>query len=227
MAFLSHFLKGNDRFYTLWQKTHSDLIIRQDLLIQENIRDIDGIETLIELLSTPVGSTISYNSLSEDLQRDDKTVKRWLSLLEQMYIVFRVSPYSKNVTRSLKKAGKYYFYDIAKVNSDESTKLENLVALSLKSEIEFNEDVDGIPGRLYFLQVKGGHEIDFYVHQKNSKGKLIEVKLSDSAASPNFKLFEKFFPGAEKIQLVKNLDKEYLTQSSVLIKYALNYLRDI
>ena len=76
-----------------------------------------------ELLSTRVGSTISYNSLAEDLDRDDKTIKNWLRLLERMYVVFRVSPYSKNIARGLKKAGKYYFYDCARVEGDESKKL--------------------------------------------------------------------------------------------------------
>lgn len=223
-GFPEPFFQANSRFYNLWKRTHSDLIIRQDLIMQENIRDIDGIEMLIELLAQRVGSTISYNSLAEDLQRDDKTIKKWLGLLEQLYVVFRVPPYSKNISRGIKKAGKYYFYDIAKIEGDESCKLENLVALSLKKELEFREDIDGIAGNLYFAQLKGGKEIDFLVLQKNKKTKLIEVKLSDSCVSTSFNVFEKYFPNAEKIQLVKNLDKEFLNKNKINIKSALDYL---
>lgn len=226
-GFPEPFFESSERFYNLWQKTHSDLIIRQDLIMQENIRDIDGIEMLIELLSSRVGSTISCNSLAEDLDRDDKTIKRWLDLLEQMYIVFRVSPYSKNIARSLKKSGKYYFYDIAKVNMDEAAKFENLVALSLKKEIEFDEDTNGVPGNLHFLQLKGGKEIDFYVQQKNRVARLYEVKLSDGQSSPNFSIFEKYFKKPDKVQLVKNLDKEYTDRSHIQVKYALKYLSSL
>lgn len=226
-GFPEPFFQGTERFYNLWQKTHSDLIIRQDLLIQENLRDIDGIEMLIEMLATRVGSTISYNNLSEDLQRDDKTIKRWLGLLEQMYVVFRVSPFSKNISRGIKKAGKYYFYDTGKVIGDESAKLENLAALSLKKELEFNEDVNGIPGQLNFLQLKGGREVDFLIQQKNRKPKLIEVKLSEESPSSNFALFEKYFTDCSKIQIVKNLNKQYLSKNKVQVCSALDFLEKI
>jgi predicted AAA+ superfamily ATPase len=148
-GFPEPFLKGDERFYNRWCRTHLDIILKQDLITTENIRDLEGIELLIELLAHRVGSTISYNSLSRELGRDDKTVKRWLDLLERLYVVFRVSPYSKNIARGIKKAEKYYFYDCARVQGDESRKLENLVALSLKKEIEFQEDYNGQRCGLY------------------------------------------------------------------------------
>lgn len=40
-----------------------------------------------------------------------KEWKRWLQLLENLYIIFRVTPYSNNVARSLLKEPKFYFYD--------------------------------------------------------------------------------------------------------------------
>lgn len=223
-GFPEPFLNGTERFYNLWRKTHSDLIIRQDLLTLENIKDIDGIELLVELLAGQVGSTVSYNSLAKEIQRDDKTIKKWLGFLEQMYIVFRVSPYAKNISRGTKKAGKYYFYDCARVDGPESQKLENMVALSLKKEIEFQSDCNGIQGDLFFVQTKDKKEIDFVVIQKNKKIRLIEVKLSDENISKNFTFFEKYFPRAEKIQLVKNLKKEYLSKDGVRVTSALDYL---
>ncbi|MEO5968982.1 MAG: ATP-binding protein [Bdellovibrionia bacterium] len=223
-GFPEPFFEGSERFYNLWKKTHSDIIVRQDLVSLEAVRDIDGIELLIEQLSTRVGSTISYNSLSEDLGRDDKTIKNWLRLLERMYIVFRVSPYSKNIARSLKKAGKYYFYDCARVEGGEAQKLENLVALSLKKEIEFQEDCNGREGDIHFIQTKEGHEIDFLIVQKKRPAHLFEVKLSDGTPSKNFRYFSDLFQKCKKIQLVRNLDREFTTREEVEVKSALNYL---
>ena len=79
------------------------LFCRQDLLDLESFRSISALETLIELMRRRVGSPVSYNSLARDLQRDPKTIKRWLELLENMYIVFKVAPYHKNIARSLLK----------------------------------------------------------------------------------------------------------------------------
>lgn len=223
-GFPEPFLKSNQRFYNLWSNSHSDLIVRQDLIQYENVRDIDGIEILVEMLKTRVGSTVSFNSLAEDLQRDDKTIKKWLKILEQLYIIFRVSPYSKNISRGIKKAGKYYFYDLGKVEGDESVKLENLVALSLKKEIEYQEDINGIPGQLFFTQLRGGKEIDFLVVQKSRKPKLIEVKLSENSVSSSFSVFQKYFLNADQIQLVKNLNNEYDSKSGVNIRSAIDFL---
>jgi len=226
-GFPEPFFEGTERFYQLWSRTHSDLILKQDLISLEAIRDIDGIELLVQLLASRVGSTVSYNSLAEDLQRDDKTIKKWLGLLEQMYIVFRVSPYSKNITRGLKKAGKYYFYDIAKIEGGEAEKLENLAALSLKKEIEFREDCDGIPGQLHFIQTKEKHEIDFLVLQKKRPAHLIEVKLSDEAPSKNFAYFSSLFPMCKKTQWVRNLTREFTSKELIEVKSALHGLESL
>lgn len=200
------------------------MIVRQDLIRTEVVRDIDGIELLIELLSTRVGSTVSYNSLREDLGRDDKTIKHWITLLENLFVVFRVPPYSQKVARALKKASKFYFYDIGRVQGDDSSRLENLVALSLRKELDFQEDTQGKRGELFFGQTKERREMDFIVTQKGQVRSLIEVKMSDGAVSPHFAFFAKYFPRAEKLQLVRNLDREYSSKEGVQVVALVPYL---
>lgn len=109
-------------------KSHLDITIKQDLIDLENIQQITSIETLIQLLKRRVGSPLSYRSLAEDLQCSDKTVKRWITILENMYVVFRVFPFHKNISRSILKSPKIYFYDTGQVIGDNEVKLENLVA---------------------------------------------------------------------------------------------------
>jgi predicted AAA+ superfamily ATPase len=168
-GFPEPYFTGTERFYRQWQRSHADLILRQDLIYFESVRDIEGIEVLIELLSQRVGSVISYSSLAKDIQRDEKTIKKWLQILENLYIVFRVPVYAKNIARSKLKAGKYYFYDLGKVQGDLSCRVENLVALALKKEIDYQLDYQGIMGNLYFLQNLDKKEIDFFCRTKGIK----------------------------------------------------------
>ncbi|MBI2712498.1 MAG: ATP-binding protein [Bdellovibrio sp.] len=223
-GFPEPYFQGTDRFYNLWSRTHNDIILRQDLISLTAVRDLDGIANLAELLAERVGSTISFSSLAQDLQRDDKTIKQWLGLLEQLYVVFRVNPYAKNIVRGLKKAGKYYFYDCARVRGEEPQKLENLVALALKKEIEFQEDINGVRGALQFIQTKEKNEIDFLVTQNNRPAHLIEVKLSDASPSRNFHYFSDLFPKCRQVQLVLNLDREYSSKEGIEIRSALDWL---
>lgn len=223
-GFPEPYFTGTERFYRQWQRSHADLILRQDLIYFESVRDIEGIEVLIELLSQRVGSVISYSSLAKDIQRDEKTIKKWLQILENLYIVFRVPVYAKNIARSKLKAGKYYFYDLGKVQGDISCRVENLVALALKKEIEYQLDYQGILGNLYFLQNLEKKEIDFFVEQKGSSPWLIEVKMSDHQESKNFSVFESYFKDCKKVQLVADLDHGFTTKNGVQIRNLANYL---
>ena len=159
-GFPEPFLNGKQKFYNLWKKTHLDIILKQDLITQEDVKDVKSVEILIDLLKKRVGSPISYSSLAEDLQCSDKTIKRWLGLLENMYVIFKLTPFHKNIARSNLKKPKYYFYDIAQVSKEGGARLENLVACSLLKECQYRQDVEGEDWKLNYLSKKGGIEID-------------------------------------------------------------------
>jgi len=200
---------AKSEYYPRWAKSHLDIILRQDLIDLERVSDILAIETLIELLSQRVGQVVSYESLAEDLSRSPITIKRWITLLENLFVIFRVTPWSKNIARSLLKAPKYYFFDTARVQGDIGARLENAVACALLKEIDFQNDRIGSKLKLHYLRDRMGHELDFAVSDSKKIFLAIEVKASDDSFAPGFKAFsealKKFSAGA--IQLVAMLDK--------------------
>jgi len=99
-GFPEPFLQDNETYYKRWRRTHLDIILRQDLIDLYAVRDIQAIETLVLLLKDRVGSSVSYANLARELERDANTIKRWLLLLENLYIIFRVMPYHKKISRS-------------------------------------------------------------------------------------------------------------------------------
>ena len=216
-GFPEPYLEGTQEFYNLWKKTHLDIILRQDLIDLEAVSNIKQIELLIDLLRDRVGFPISYTSLAIDLQVSDKTIKKWLELLENMFVIFKIIPYSKNIARSILKKPKYYFYDIARTNN-EGARLENLVAASLLKEIHFRQDCLGEDWNLYYLSVKDGKEIDFLIEHKNTSHILIEVKKSDDGPSKNFGQFSKFFKSAQMFQLVQKIKQEKTYSNGVEIR---------
>jgi hypothetical protein len=226
-GFPEPFLKGKETFYRRWKKSHLDIILRQDLLDLENVRNIQSIETLIEILRYRVGSPVSYNSLSNDLEKSPKTIKRWLTILENLYIVFKVTPYHKNIARSLLKEPKYFFYDTGHVLGDKGAKLENLVAASLLKELDFLEDTLGQDASLHYLRNKDGREIDFLILINNKPSHLIEVKWADNQPSPHFKHFSKFFKRVKMDQLVKELKKEKTYPNGLEIRKVVPWLETL
>lgn len=208
-GFPEPYLEKNRTFYQLWEKTHIDTIIRQDLIYLESPRYIAKIETLIELLKSSVGSPISCSKLSEKLEGcSPKTVAVWLGWLERLFIVFRVNPYHKNISRSLKKMPKYYFYNWVLVNKDKGLMFENFIACSLLKENHFREDTRGEARGLYYLRNKNKQEIDFLLTKNNKPSALIEAKWSEENLHPHFSVFSNYFNKIQKIQLVKELKRE-------------------
>jgi predicted AAA+ superfamily ATPase len=223
-GFPEPFLEGSETFYKRWRRTHIDIILRQDLLDTEAVSDLRAMETLIELLRHRVGAPVSYANLARDLEKDPKTVKRWLEILENHYVLFRVTPYHRNIARSLLKEPKYYFYDAAQVIGDTGVQLENIVALALRKELDRLEDLEGERTGLYYLRNKQGQEIDFAVSINNRMAWLIEVKSSDPTPSPHFGIFAKYFSNAKFIQLVGTLKREQMYPNGVQILDLVSWL---
>ncbi len=65
--------------------------VREDILTFDNVHELRAISLLVELLRERVASPLSYQSLSEDLGIAPNTVKRYVEILEALYIVFRVT----------------------------------------------------------------------------------------------------------------------------------------
>lgn len=226
-GFPEPFLDGTTRFYNRWKRSHLDIILKQDLIDLENIQQITQVETLIQLLKYRVGSPISYSSIARDLQCSDKTVKRWLTILENMYVLFKVPPFHKNIARAIQKTPKFYFYDTGQVLGDPGVKLENAVACAIQKEIHFREDCLGEQGGLYYLKNKDGREIDFCITAGNTPSLLLEVKWKDSHLSSNFDIFKKFFPGIKMIQISKKLDREKTFANGAEIRTASRWLSEL
>ena len=223
-GFPEPFLKGNRDFHRKWQRTHLDIIIRQDFLDLYAVRNLKSLEILLQLLRPRVGSPVAYARLAADLQGDQGSVKSWLLALENVYALFKITPYHYNIARSLLREPKYYFFDLTRAESL-GARLENCVALCLLKAIHRLEDSKGIPGRLHYLRTKDGVELDFLVVIEDQPVLAIEVKTADCEPAKSFKHFEKFLPSSvDRVQLVKEIEREYDIPSGLKVRRLSDYL---
>jgi hypothetical protein len=144
-----------------------------------------------------------------------------------MDVIFKVTPYHKNIARSLLKEPKYYFYDTGQVSGDAGAKLENMVAGALLKELHFLEDTLGRRCMLHYLRDKEGREIDFLIMIDNRPVLMIEVKWSEERLSRNFSIFSKYLPHTPGIQLAGKLEREKSFGSGLRIARAAPWLADL
>ncbi|RLB94187.1 MAG: hypothetical protein DRH26_01945 [Deltaproteobacteria bacterium] len=219
--FLSNDSIESDR----WRIQYVNGLIRTDVLDFERIHDFKAIELVLELLRLRVGSPVSYKSIAEDVGISPNTVKKYIQIFESLFIVFRTSPYSRNIARSILKEPKIYFYDTGMVDGDEGVKFENLVAVSLLKHVYAVNDYLGKPCTLNYLRTKDKAEVDFCIANKHIPEVMIEVKRSDESPGKSILNFNRRYniPG---IQLVLNLKQER-KEKNIEIRKGIHYLTSL
>ena len=93
--------------YSFYASTYLERDVRQII----NVQDLTSFEVFLKLCAGRNAQVINYSAIGNDCGIDNKTVKKWLSILEASYIIKLVSPYYKNLNRRLVKSPKLYFYD--------------------------------------------------------------------------------------------------------------------
>jgi predicted AAA+ superfamily ATPase len=217
-------LAEDETFARRWRNQYVDGLIREDVLDLEKFSDFKSLKLCLEMLRSRVGSPISYTSIARDIGIAPNTVKKYIQVFEELYIVFRVTPFSGNIARSLLKEPKIYFFDTALVEGDDGVKFENLAALSLAKEAAADEDIRGIPASLNYLRTKDGQEVDFCFVKDGKPLFFVETKYSDSNISKNLYYFCSRYniPG---VQLVKDLKRER-QEANIEVRSAHTWLKE-
>ena len=98
-----------DKVYYLKDLVNSYLL--KDIIAFEGIKKRDKIVQLLKVIAFRVGSEISLESIGNDLQISKNTVDKYLDLLSKVFIIHKVSGFSKNLDNEITKKSKWYFYD--------------------------------------------------------------------------------------------------------------------
>lgn len=198
-----------DRFEAdRWRAQYVNSLLSTDVFEIETIHNLKGMRLVFDLLRNRVGSPVSYQSLAEDVGVSPMTIKKYIQILESIFVIFVITPYSRNIARSLLKEPKIYFFDTALVQGDEGAAFENIVAVSLLKSIYARIDSKAEECSLHYLRTKDGQEVDFAIIKDKTPEIIIEAKLSEQALSKSLRMFHGKYEYAA-IQLTKYTKNEY------------------
>ena len=206
-----------------WRAQYFTDLIREDVLEFSRLHEINTMRLFVELLRERVGSPLSLASIARDLAVAPATLKRYLDILQALFIVFTVHPWHRNVARAILQSPKVYFFDTGLVRGDQGVRLENAVATMLLKEAHFLQDSAGREVGLHYIRTKDDAEVDFAFSESGELKQLIECKLGDSKPHRALARFAEQFPDAEAVQLVYNLRQEEF-RNGITITDAANWL---
>ena len=157
----------------------------KDILEFEKVKGSKTIFNLLKLLAFQIGSEVSLSELAQDLGTDHKTVGRYIDILEQSFIIYPLTGFSRNLRSEINKKNKYYFYDngirnaiISNFNDlssrDDIGQLwENFLFMERLKKREYNH----IYANAYFWRTWEKQEIDL-IEEEGSKLHAYEFKWS-------------------------------------------------
>lgn len=222
-GFPEPFLEPEEINAERWRQQYMYSLLSTDIFDFDKIHNLKALQLIMQLLRTMVGSPVSYQALAEDTAVSPTTVKKYIQLLEALFVIFTVTPYAKNIARSLLKEPKIYFFDTGLVQGDNGAKFENMVAVSLLKHVYGKNDYLAENYQLHYLRTKDGAEVDFALIKNGEVEQIIEAKFADDKVSKHLLAFQKRY-NYPALQIVYDLRNEYRVGDIEILK-AEGYLK--
>ncbi|NPA81118.1 MAG: ATP-binding protein [Epsilonproteobacteria bacterium] len=118
-----------------------ETIILKDCIAQHNIRDIKGFKEIAYFIISNATNLYSYNSLARAINSNDNTIKQYLQILEDSYLLKELQQYSYKLKEQIKSKKKIYINDnglLAQISFSFSKNFgklfENLVYTELRKQ---------------------------------------------------------------------------------------------
>jgi predicted AAA+ superfamily ATPase len=160
----------------------------KDILELAGIRKPEILLKLLQALAWQVGNEVSYNELAQTVGADKATVSEYLDLLEKAFVIFRLTPFARNLRNEISSTRKVYFYDNGVRNtiinnfapvsqrSDIGALWENFIISERKKQLAYT----GFYGKTYFWRTTGQAEID-YIEEQDGVIAAYELKWNPKA----------------------------------------------
>lgn len=175
-------------------------VVFRDLLELSLIDNREAARNLLRLLAYQIGNLVNINELATKLKIDVKTVRRYITLFEQSFIVFTLPPYTRRGRKEIGKMPKIYFYDCGLRNAllhdfqpmegraDSGALFENFVI----SEVMKANYYGHFGYTLHFWRTTDGSEVDLVLEKGTT---LVGLEIKSSSRRTNT-AFRRRYPSA-------------------------------
>lgn len=206
-GFPDPFVRRDARFSRRWSALRFDQLTQVDIRDLTQIVELDQLAMLAEILGHRSGEQLVYRNLAVEVGVDEKTVKKWVAALKNLYFGFEVRPWFRNVENSIRKTPKWFLRDWSQIE-DEGKRAETFVACHLLKAVEGWTDLGYGDFKLSYLRNKQKQEVDFLVVRDNRPWFLAEVKKNETVLSDSLAKYQRQTGAAHAFQVV--LDAEYV-----------------
>lgn len=198
---LEQYPDWNDKISYIKEIINSYLL--KDILIFEGIKQADKILDLLKLIAFQVGQEVSLQELARQLGISKNTVESYLDLLSKVFVIYKITGFSRNLRKEITKSNRWYFYDNGIRNGiiNNFTLLENRTDIGalwenyLASERIKYQNYTQKSISNYFWRTYDQQELD-WLEEQNGKLNGFEFKWNERRKSKIPTAFAKAYPEA-------------------------------
>lgn len=188
----------------------------KDIFQYQQLKNPEVLEKLLQALALQIGNEVSFTELANLLVVDKKTVERYIELLKKAFVIYSLSPFSRNIRNELTKTRKIFFVDtgirnalirnfnIPDLRADTGHLWENF----LISERLKDNNNNNLKRNTYFWRTYQQQEID-YIEEESGQIKAYELKWR-AKRNRIPAIFKEKYPGSEAIFIDRNNFSEFV-----------------
>lgn len=180
-----------------WAREYVKAIIQRDVPDIAEVEKLDRMARLLQVLAHHSAQLVNFSQAGGRIGLDEKTVSRYVSIVEQMFVLRRVEPWFRNRLKRLVKTPKLHFLDSGLLAALLGVTAERIAAQRsvigpLAEAFVFSEILKQTEWRdeafaLYHYRDKDQDEVDLIVESGDGALIGIEVKIAASVGSADFK----------------------------------------
>ena len=192
----------------------------KDILRHESIRKPELVDKILRALAFQIGQEVSYSEIAQLVGSDEKTVAKYIDIMEKAFIVFTRMSYARNLRNELKKSRKVFFRDLGMRNfvlgdwrpldqrsDEEKGHLWENYFISERDKYLLRHEPET---RSFFWRTQGGKEIDL-VEESVLGLRAYEIKWSPKKAEkPLTRTFRNAYPDAACFGIAPDRYAEHL-----------------
>jgi len=176
-------------------------ILGQQFSVAHRVNKSEVLLRTLQVLGNHIGQPLSYNQIANLIGVDNETIERYIFLLCQAHILYRLPCYCSDKKYELKKINIFIFLD----NGIRNAVINNYNSLLMRADIDnlwMNwviaerikwTKINNVPAQFFFWRSHTRQQIDFI----ESKAKIIEgykFKYSKKKLLKTPPLFKKYYP---------------------------------
>ena len=153
-------------------QTYAALYLREEVQMESLVRNIGSFTRFLEAASFSHASLLNITNIARECQVERKVVEGYISVLEDLFLAYRLPVLTRRAQRALVAHPKFYIFDagiyrslrpqgpLDRPEEIEGQAFEGLVAQHLRAWIDYS----GRDFKLYFWRTRAGVEVDFVVY---------------------------------------------------------------